>query len=163
MKLDITRIPTIEKGHFKDQAAFIDSINPGSYGSTVEDQLELTLQTFLDLLKYGGTISVADIRRMTGKKVATKDYYFGWDISVITQLNIVDGNKIIFPAIYCKQILEPNTDIFDYSRLAAMNVSKGKITESQRSYGRKYLDQLLELGEVNRNFVNDVLDSKGVK
>ena len=89
MKLDITRIPTIEKGHFKDQAEFISSLNPGSYGSTVEDQLELTLQTFLDLLKYGGTISVADIRRMAGKKVATKDYYFGWDISVITQLNIV--------------------------------------------------------------------------
>lgn len=153
MKLDITRIPVLKTKHFTKQAEFINTINPGSYGSNVYDQLELSLNTMMDYLKYGGKITVAMLRQMAGKKVLPIDHFFGWDIDVLSQLTISDDETIEFPLIFCKQLMEPNADIFTYKHLDKMCVTRAAINKETIARGEKYLNDMLDLGAVNKEFV----------
>lgn len=158
IKLDITRVPVLKTKHFKKQAEFINAINPGSYGSNVYDQLELNLNTMMDYLKYGGKITVAMLRQMAGKKVETKDHFFGWDIDVLSQLTISDDETIEFPLIFCKQLMEPNADIFTYKHLDKMCTTRAAINKETIARGEAYLNDMLELGAVNKEFVDLVVN-----
>ena len=157
IKLDITRVPVLKTKHFTKQAEFINTINPGSYGSNVYDQLELNLNTMMDYLKYGGKITVAMLRQMAGKKVEAKDHFFGWDIDVLSQLTISD-DTIEFPLIFCKQLMEPNADIFSYKRLDTISAKSAHVDKETIARGEAYLNDMLELGAVNKEFVKDVLN-----
>lgn len=158
IKLDITRVPVLKTKHFTKQAEFINTINPGSYGSNVYDQLELNLNTMMDYLKYGGKITVAMLRQMAGKKVETKDHFFGWDIDVLSQLTISDDETIEFPLIFCKQLMEPNADIFTFKRLDSIATANADINKETIARGEEYLNDMLALGAVNKEFVKDVLN-----
>lgn len=158
IKLDITRVPVLKTKHFKKQAEFINTINPGSYGSNVYDQLELNLNTMMDYLKYGGKITVAMLRQMAGKKVETKDHFFGWDIDVLAQLTISDDETIEFPLIFCKQLMEPNADIFSYKRLDTISRKGAHVDKETIDRGATYLNDMLELGLFDHEFVDDVLN-----
>ena len=158
IKLDITRIPVLKPKHFKKQAEFINSINPGSYGSKEYDQLELNLGTMMDYLKYGGKITVATLRQMAGKKVEAKDHFFGWDIDVLSQLKISDNDTIEFPLIFCKQLMEPNSDIFTFKRLYSIANANADINKDIIERCEDYLNDMLTLGAVNKEFVKDVFN-----
>lgn len=158
IKLDITRIPVLKPKHFKKQAEFINSINPGSYGSKEYDQLELNLGTMMDYLKYGGKITVATLRQMAGKKVEAKDHFFGWDIDVLSQLKISDNDTIEFPLIFCKQLMEPNADIFTFKRLDSIVNANANINKDIIDRCEDYLNDMLTLGAVNKEFVKDVFN-----
>lgn len=153
IKLDITRVPVLKTKHFKKQAEFINAINPGSYGSSEYDQLELNLSTMMDYLKYGGKITVAMLRQMAGKKIESKDHFFGWDIDVLSQLKISDDETIEFPLIFCKQLMEPNADIFTYKHLDKMCATRAAINKETIARGEAYLNDMLDLGAVNKEFV----------
>lgn len=158
IKLDITRVPVLKPHHFKKQAEFIAQINPGSYGSNEYDQLELNLSTLMDYLKYGGKVTVAMLRQMAGKKVEAKDHFFGWDIDVLSQLKISDEDTVEFPLIFCKQLMEPNADIFSYKRLDTISTANADINKATIARGEAYLKDMLDLGAVNKEFVKDVLN-----
>lgn len=158
IKLDITRVPVLKPKHFKKQAEFINTINPGTYGSNEYDQLELNLNTMMDYLKYGGKITVAMLRQMAGKKVLPIDHFFGWDIDVLSQLTISDDETIEFPLIFCKQLMEPNSDIFSYKRLDTISAKSAHVDKETIARGEAYLKDMLELGAVNKEFVKDVLN-----
>ena len=158
IKLDITRVPVLKTKHFKKQAEFINTINPGSYGSNEYDQLELNLSTMMDYLKYGGKITVAMLRQMAGKKIEARDHFFGWDIDVLSQLKISDDETIEFPLIFCKQLMEPNADIFSYKRLNTISVKNAHVDKETIDRGAAYLNDMLELGIFNHAFVDDVLN-----
>ena len=158
IKLDITRIPVLKPKHFKKQAEFINSINPDSYGSKEYDQLELYLGTIMDYLKYGGKITVATLRQMAGKKVEAKDHFFGWDIDVLSQLKISDNDTIEFPLIFCKQLMEPNSDIFTFKRLYSIANANADINKDIIERCEDYLNDMLTLGAVNKEFVKDVFN-----
>ena len=158
IKLDITRVPVLKTKHFKKQAEFINTINPGSYGSNEYDQLELNLSTMMDYLKYGGKITVAMLRQMAGKKIEARDHFFGWDIDVLSQLKISDDETIEFPLIFCKQLMEPNADIFSYKRLNTISVKNAHVDKETIARGEAYLNDMLELGIFNHAFVDDVLN-----
>lgn len=161
IKMDITRIPVLKTKHFKKQAEFINSLNPGSYGSNEYDQLELNLSTMMDYLKYGGKITVAMLRQMAGKKIESKDHFFGWDIDVLSQLKISDDETIEFPLIFCKQLMEPNADIFTYKYLDKMCATRAAINKETIARGEKYLNDMLELGAINKEFV-DLVTNDGM-
>lgn len=158
IKLDITRVPVLKTHHFKKQAEFINTINPGSYGSNEYDQLELNLSTLMDYLKYGGKVTVAMLRQMAGKKVQPIDHFFGWDIDVLAQLKISEDDTIEFPLIFCKQLMEPNADIFTYKRLDTIATANADINKETIARGEEYLNTMLELGAVNKEFVKLVLN-----
>ena len=158
IKLDITRVPVLKTKHFKKQAEFINAINPGSYGSSEYDQLELNLSTMMDYLKYGGKITVAMLRQMAGKKIEAKDHFFGWDIDVLSQLKISDDETIEFPLIFCKQLMEPNADIFTFKRLDTISAKSAHVDKETIARGEAYLNDMLDLGAVNKEFVKLVLN-----
>lgn len=158
IKLDITRVPVLKPKHFKKQAEFINTINPGTYGSNEYDQLELNLNTMMDYLKYGGKITVAMLRQMAGKKVLPIDHFFGWDIDVLSQLTISDDDTVEFPLIFCKQLMEPNADIFSFKRLDTISRKGAHVDKETIDRGAAYLNDMLELGIFNHAFVDDVLN-----
>lgn len=84
-KYPINRVPIIKTEHFKDQAKQLTEMG---IAVTPEDQLAMWLDSMINILRSGGIITVADLRKAAGLSVRPEDYFFGWNNISMSSLQI---------------------------------------------------------------------------
>lgn len=153
----ITRVPIIKAKHFAEQAKQLTEMG---IPVTKEDQLAMWLDSMLNVLRSGGTITVADLRKAAGLSVRPEDYFFGWNNIIMTSLQITDG-AIKFPLIYLYRVFAQSAEQFDFHHLSEWNAKENN-GEGRPDEHREYLNEFVEtcykLGLMTRHYADDILN-----
>ncbi len=156
-KYPITRVPVIKAKHFEEQAKQLTEMG---IAVTAEDQLAMWLDSMLNILRSGGIITVADLRKAAGEPVHPADYFFGWNNVAMTSLQIKDG-MIQFPLIYLYRVFVQSAEQFDFSTLSSWNTrkNKGQVKQDDRhEYLNEFVGTCYELGLIARYYADDILN-----
>jgi hypothetical protein len=151
-KYPITRVPIIKSKHFSEQAKQLTEMG---IAVTAEDQLAMWLDSMLNVLRSGGTITVADLRKAAGLAVRPEDYFFGWNNIIMTSLQIKDGT-IQFPLIYLYRVFAQSAEQFDFYNLSKWN-GEGRPDEHQ-TYLNAFVEDCYQLGLIERYYADDILN-----
>ena len=119
---EFSRVPQITTATF--QTAY-DSSDPNLIKSRdqLEEELKMWYMMFIDKIRDGGNMSVAELRRKAGLGISLKDYLFGFDEDCLAYTGNHGLEVIKFHPIHLKQILEPNHKIIDFEDLAKICVN----------------------------------------
>lgn len=157
-KYSITRVPVIKAEHFIAQAKQLTEMG---IAVTPEDQLAMWLDSMLNILRTGGIITVADLRKAAGEPVHPEDYFFGWNNVAMTSLQIKDG-MIQFPLIYLYRVFVQSAEQFDFASLSRLNVrvKKGQVSSdaARLEYLNEFVETCYELGLIERYYADDILN-----
>ena len=117
-----SRVPQITTATFQTQS---DSSDPSLIKSRdqLEEELAMWYMMFIDKIRDGGTMSVAELRRKAGLDISLEDYLFGFDEDCLAYTGTHGLELIKFHPIHLKQILEPNYEIIDFDDLAEVCVN----------------------------------------
>lgn len=117
-----SRVPQITTATFQTQS---DSSDPDLIKSRdqLEEELKMWYMMFIDKIRGGGHISVAELRRKAGLDISLEDYLFGFDEDCLAYTGTHGLELIKFHPIHLKQILEPNNLIIDFKDLAEVCVN----------------------------------------
>lgn len=153
----ITRVPIIKAEHFEEQAKQLTEMG---IAVSPEDQLAMWLDSMLNVLRSGGTITVADLRKAAGEPVKPEDYFFGWNNIVMTSLQIKDG-MIQFPLIYLYRVFAQSAEQFDFSSLTRWNTheknGEGR-PDVRRTYLNAFVEDCYEMGLITKEYAGDILN-----
>lgn len=153
----ITRVPIIKAEHFEEQAKQLTEMG---IAVTPEDQLAMWLDSMLNVLRSGGIITVADLRKAAGLTVRPKDYFFGWSNITMTSLQIKDG-MIQFPLIYLHRVFGQFASHFDFYQLSEWNAKENQgegRPDTHREYLNAFVEDCYELGLIERYYADDILN-----
>lgn len=156
-KYPINRVPIVKAQHFAAQAKQLTEMG---IVVTKEDQLAMWLDSMLNVLRSGGTITVADLRKAAGLSVRPEDYFFGWNNIIMTSLQITDG-MIQFPLIYLYRVFVQSAEQFDFHYLSEWNSKENKgegRPDAQREYLNEFVETCYELGLIARYYADDILN-----
>lgn len=156
-KYSIARVPVIKAEHFIVQAKQLTDMG---IAVTPEDQLAMWLDSMLNILRSGGIITVADLRKAAGEPVHPEDYFFGWNNVAMTSLQIKDG-MIQFPLIYLYRVFVQSAEQFDFSSLSRWNtrVKKGQVSATEHThYLNEFVETCYELGLIAKYYADDILN-----
>lgn len=117
-----SRVPKITTATFQTQS---DSSDPSIIKSRdqLEEELKMWYMMFIDKIRDGGTMSVAELRRKAGLDISLEDYLFGFDEDCLAYTGTHGLELIKFHPIHLKQILESNHKIIDFEDLAKICVN----------------------------------------
>ena len=117
-----SRVPQITTATFQTQS---ESSDPSLIKSRdqLEEELKMWYMMFIDKIRDGGTMSVAELRRKAGLDISLEDYLFGFDEDCLAYTGTHGLELIKFHPIHLKQILEPNNLIIDFKDLAEVCVN----------------------------------------
>ena len=117
-----SRVPQITTATFQTQS---DSSDPSLIKSRdqLEEELAMWYMMFIDKIRDGGTMSVAELRRKAGLDISLKDYLFGFDEDCLAYTGTHGLELIKFHPIHLKQILKPNNLNIDFKDLAEVCVN----------------------------------------
>lgn len=109
-----SRVPEITTATFQTKS---DSSDPDIIKSRdkLEEELKLWYMMFIDKIRGGGHISVAELRRKAGLDISLKDYLFGFDEDCLAYTGTHGLELIKFHPIHLKQIVDFNTSLIDFS------------------------------------------------
>lgn len=156
-KYSITRVPIIKTENFEEQARQLTEMG---IAVTAEDQLAMWLDSMLNVLRSGGTITVADLRKAAGLTVRPEDYFFGWNNIIMTSLQIKDS-MIQFPLIYLYRVFAQDANQFDFYHLSEWNAKENKgegRPDAHREYLNVFVEDCYELGLIERYYADDILN-----
>ena len=144
-KYQFSRVPQITTATFQTQS---DSSDPSLIKSRdqLEEELKMWYMMFIDKIRDGGTMSVAELRRRAGLDVSLKDYLFGFDEDCLAYTGNHGLELIKFHPVHLKQILEPNYKIIDFEDLAKVSATDAE-----------YEKILLEYTEITAEITEDIL------
>ena len=119
---EFSRVPQITTATFQTQS---DSSDPSLIKSRdqLEEELAMWYMMFIDKIRDGGTMSVAELRRKAGLDISLKDYLFGFDEDCLAYTGTHGLELIKFHPIHLKQILKPNNLNIDFEDLAKICVN----------------------------------------
>lgn len=117
VKYKFSRVPEITTATFQTQS---DSSDPDLIKSRdqLEEELKMWYMMFIDKIRGGGHISVAELRRKVGLDISLKDYLFGFDEDCLAYTGTHGLELIKFHPIHLKQIIKPNYDFLDFNDFA---------------------------------------------
>lgn len=156
-KYPIVRVPVIKAEHFKEQAKQLTDMG---IAVTAEDQLAMWLDSMLNILRSGGIITVADLRKAAGEPVHPQDYFFGWNNIAMSSLQIRD-NMIQFPLIYLYRVFMQSAEQFDFHHLSEWNSKENKgegRPDAHRDYLNEFVETCYELGLMAKYYAEDILN-----
>lgn len=156
-KYSITRVPIIKANDFAKQAKQLREMG---IDVTKEDQLAMWLDSMLNILRGGGIITVADLRKAAGLSIRPEDYFFGWNNVAMTSLQIKDA-MIQFPLIYLHRAFTQSAEQFDFYNLSAWNTRENKEggrPDAHRAYLNEFVETCYELGLIARYYADDILN-----
>lgn len=156
-KYPINRVPIIKAEHFKDQAKQLTEMG---IAVTPEDQLAMWLDSMINILRSGGIITVADLRKAAGLSVRPEDYFFGWNNISMSSLQIRD-NMIQFPLVYLYRVFVQSAEQFDFHHLSEWNSKENKgegRPDAHRDYLNEFVETCYELGLIARYYADDILN-----
>lgn len=156
-KYPITRVPIIKANHFAEQAKQLTEMG---IAVTAEDQLAMWLDSMLNILRSGGIITVADLRKAAGFSIRPEDYFFGWNNVAMTSLQIKDG-MIQFPLVYLHRVFEQDATQFDFYHLSEWNSKENKSEgrpDANLIYLNEFVETCYELGLIARFYADDILN-----
>lgn len=84
---------------------------------------------FIDKIRGGGHISVAELRRRAGLDVELTDYLFGFDEDCLAYTGTHGLELIKFHPIHLKPIVKPNYIIIDLDDLTGINANNEDLLE----------------------------------
>ena len=121
LNYQFSRVPQITTATFQTQS---DASDPSIIKSRdqLEEELAMWYMMFIDKIRDGGTMSVAELRRKAGLDISLEDYLFGFDEDCLAYTGTHGMELIKFHPIHLKQILEPNHKIIDFEDLAEVSV-----------------------------------------
>lgn len=130
---EFSRVPQITTATFQTQS---DSSDPSLIKSRdqLEEELAMWYMMFIDKIRDGGTMSVAELRRKAGLDISLKDYLFGFDEDCLAYTGNHGLEVIKFHPIHLKQILEPNYKIIDFEDLAKVSTTDAEIEQAFLEY-----------------------------
>lgn len=122
LNYQFSRVPQITTATFQTQS---DSSDPSLIKSRdqLEEELKMWYMMFIDKIRDGGTMSVAELRRKAGLDISLEDYLFGFDEDCLAYTGTHGMELIKFHPIHLKQILESNHKIIDFEDLAKICVN----------------------------------------
>ena len=122
VKYKFSRVPEITTATFQTKS---DSSDPDLIKSRdqLEEELKMWYMMFIDKIRGGGHISVAELRRKAGLDISLKDYLFGFDEDCLAYTGTHGLELIKFHPIHLKQILKPNNLNIDFKDLAEVCVN----------------------------------------
>lgn len=114
LRYEFSRVPQITTATFQTAS---DSSDPSIIKSRdqLEEELKLWYMMFIDQIRGGGHISVAELRRKAGLDISLKDYLFGFDEDCLAYTGTHGLELIKFHPIHLKQIVDFNTSLIDFS------------------------------------------------
>ena len=138
LNYQFSRVPQITTATFQTQS---ESSDPSLIKSRdqLEEELAMWYMMFIDKIRDGGTMSVAELRRKAGLDISLEDYLFGFDEDCLAYTGTHGMELIKFHPIHLKQILEPNNKIIDFEDL-------GKICINDAEYEKILLEYVDDTG-----------------
>ena len=123
-----SRVPEITTATFQTQS---DSSDPALIKSRdqLEEELKMWYMMFIDKIRGGGHISVAELRRKAGLDISLKDYLFGFDEDCLAYTGTHGLELIKFHPIHLKPIVKPNYIIIDLDDLTGINTNDEDLLE----------------------------------
>lgn len=114
LRYQFSRVPQITTATFQTK---YDSSDPDLIKSRdqLEEELKLWYMMFIDKIRGGGHISVAELRRKAGLDISLKDYLFGFDEDCLAYTGTHGLELIKFHPIHLKQIVDFNTSLIDFT------------------------------------------------
>ena len=139
-----SRVPQITTATFQTQS---DSSDPSLIKSRdqLEEELAMWYMMFIDKIRDGGTMSVAELRRKAGLDTSLKDYLFGFDEDCLAYTGTHGLELIKFHPIHLKQILEPNDLIIDFEDLSKVSIFDAEYEQAFLEYSDVTDDSLTNL------------------
>ena len=133
VKYKFSRVPEITTATFQTKS---DSSDPDLIKSRdqLEEELKMWYMMFIDKIRGGGHISVAELRRRAGLDVELTDYLFGFDEDCLAYTGTHGLELIKFHPIHLKQILEPNYKIIDFEDLAGVSTTDAEYEQAFLEY-----------------------------
>ena len=130
---EFSRVPLITTATFQTQS---DSSDPALIKSRdqLEEELKMWYMMFIDKIRGGGHISVAELRRKAGLDISLKDYLFGFDEDCLAYTGTHGLELIKFHPIHLKQIVEPNYKIIDFEDLAEVSATDAEYEQAFLQY-----------------------------
>ena len=121
LKYKFSRVPEITTATFQTQS---NSSDPDLIKSRdqLEEELKMWYMMFIDKIRGGGHISVAELRRRAGLDVELTDYLFGFDEDCLSYTGTHGLELIKFHPIHLKPIIKPNY-IIDIDDLTGINAN----------------------------------------
>ena len=112
VKYKFSRVPEITTATFQTKS---DSSDPDLIKSRdqLEEELKMWYMMFIDKIRGGGHISVAELRRRAGLDIELNDYLFGFDEDCLAYTGTHGLELIKFHPIHLKPIVRPNYIIID--------------------------------------------------
>lgn len=128
VKYKFSRVPEITTATFQTHS---DSSDPDIIKSRdqLEEELKMWYMMFIDKIRGGGHISVAELRRRAGLDVELTDYLFGFDEDCLAYTGTHGLELIKFHPIHLKQIVKPNYIIIDLDDLTGINANNEDLLE----------------------------------
>ena len=128
-KYPFSRVPQLTTATFQTKS---DSTDPYLIKSRdqLEEELKMWYMMFIDKIRGGGHISVAELRRKAGLDISLKDYLFGFDEDCLAYTGTHGLELIKFHPIHLKQIVEPNylnMDFNDFAKLCVDDLDYEKV------------------------------------
>ena len=128
VKYKFSRVPEITTATFQTKS---DSSDPDLIKSRdqLEEELKMWYMMFIDKIRGGGHISVAELRRRAGLDVELTDYLFGFDEACLAYTGTHGLELIKFHPIHLKQIVKPNYIIIGLDDLTGINANNEDLLE----------------------------------
>lgn len=128
LKYKFSRVPEITTVTFQTQS---DSSDPDLIKSRdqLEEELKMWYMMFIDKIRGGGHISVAELRRRAGLDIELNDYLFGFDEDCLAYTGTHGLELIKFHPIHLKPIVKPNYIIIDLDDLAGINANNNDLLD----------------------------------
>ena len=132
LKYKFSRVPEITTATFQTQS---DSSDPDLIKSRdqLEEELKMWYMMFIDKIRGGGHISVAELRRRAGLDIELNDYLFGFDEDCLAYTGTHGLELIRFHPIHLKPIVKPNYIIIDLDDLTGINANNDDLLEYTHS------------------------------
>jgi hypothetical protein len=133
VKYQFSRVPQITTATFQTKS---ESSDPDIIKSRdqLEEELKMWYMMFIDKIRGGGHISVAELRRKAGLDVEFTDYLFGFDEDCLAYTGTHGLELIKFHPVHLKQILEPNYKIIDFEDLAEVSATDAEYEQAFLQY-----------------------------
>ena len=125
---EFSRVPQITTSTFQTAS---DSSDPDLIKSRdqLEEELKMWYMMFIDKIRGGGHMSVAELRRRSGLDVELTDYLFGFDEDCLAYTGTHGLELLKFHPIHLKPIVKPNYIIIDLDDLTGINTNNEDLLE----------------------------------
>ena len=125
---EFSRVPQITTATFQTES---DSSDPSLIKSRdqLEEELKLWYMMFIDKIRDGGTMSVAELRRKAGLDISLEDYLFGFDEDCLAYTGTHGLELIKFHPIHLKLIVKPNYTIINLDDIITVNANDKDLLE----------------------------------